>query len=106
MFSRLRVLCESDKEAKKRITAALNAYKRQFDLSRQAVEAISGRDALGWVHQPDLDELHSILGSLLEWDKKTIRSKVLPLLIEWNLSHSSIRTIGFLESEGLILSCF
>lgn len=79
---------------------AWSAYKRQVDKAADAVSMINGRDELGWLHRPDVDKIHEVLEGHLEWDRRMVRSKLLPVLIEWDICHSNLWSPSVSESHG------
>lgn len=69
---------------------AWKAYKRQVEKAEKAVGLIHGREELGWHCRPDVERLHELLEKHLDWDRRMVRSKLLPVLIEWDICHSSL----------------
>lgn len=55
------------------------------------------RNELTWQRRPDFDTLKEMFDKQLNWDENTIREKLIPLLLEWDLAHSKDPDIGIIS---------
>jgi hypothetical protein len=95
-----------------RVRDALSVYRHETEQAAAAVEHqilvrnLHPGEKLSWLHRPNVKDVHQAITSLqknsgktvngaFDWTLSTLRSKMIPALLEWDLRHRN-REIEFL----------
>eukprot|EP00873_Tetraselmis_striata_P004534 jgi/Tetstr1/424798/TSEL_015301.t1 len=77
---------------------AADAYQRQRQMALRHVRRLQGQLPGGrfrWEGRPDMEALMGSMGHHIGWSRATIRRKVLPLLVEWDIAHAGNDGVEF-----------